>query len=158
MSNPLTDMPEGEPKRVVAGDTWTWKRSDLASDYPPASYGLTYALRREGDAFRPLAVGDLPLQCLGLATHAAIIGAGEAPPILTVLHRGEVMESAHRGDVAVVGAGGRLVSSLGNPERLVTLRSAIKPFTAVAVLIAATDAGMEMDDAAIARLREQRAL
>ena len=80
----------------------------------------------------------------------AVIGAGEAPPILTVLHRGEVAESAHRGDVAVVGAGGRLVSSLGNPERLVTLRSAIKPFTAVAVLIAATDAGMEMDDAAIA--------
>ena len=36
----------------------------------------------------------------------AVIGAGEAPPILTVLHRGEVAESAHRGDVAVVGAGG----------------------------------------------------
>ena len=33
-------------------------------------------LRREGDAFRPLAVGDLPLQCLSAATHAAIIGAG----------------------------------------------------------------------------------
>lgn len=49
MSNPLTDIQEGEPTRVVAGDTWVWKRTDLASDYPLASYTLTYALRREGD-------------------------------------------------------------------------------------------------------------
>lgn len=49
MSNPLTDIAEGEPARVVAGDTWTWMRSDLAADYPTAAWALTYSLRREGD-------------------------------------------------------------------------------------------------------------
>ncbi len=33
-------------------------------------------LRRKGDRFAPLAVGELPLQCLFAATHATIIGAG----------------------------------------------------------------------------------
>ncbi len=33
-------------------------------------------LRQEGDRFTPLAVGDLPLQSLCTATHAAIIAAG----------------------------------------------------------------------------------
>lgn len=50
MGNPLTDIAEGEPARVVAGDTWMWQRSDLAADYPPAEWTLTYALLREGDA------------------------------------------------------------------------------------------------------------
>lgn len=49
MSNPLTDISEGEPQELVAGDTWTWTRSDLASDYPVADWGLAYKLRREGD-------------------------------------------------------------------------------------------------------------
>jgi len=83
-------------------------------------------------------------------SDGVVIGAGEAPPILTELHRGDVLESAHRGDVAVVGAGGKLIASLGNPDRLVTLRSAIKPFTAVVVLLAATEAGIEIDDVTLA--------
>ena len=33
-------------------------------------------LRRQGDAFAPLAIGDLPLQSLCAATHAMIIAAG----------------------------------------------------------------------------------
>jgi hypothetical protein len=32
-------------------------------------------LRRQGDAFAPLAIGDLPLQSLCAATHATIIAA-----------------------------------------------------------------------------------
>lgn len=56
MSNPLTDKPEGEPLEVVAGDTWTWKRSDLAGDYPQASYSLSYALKRDGSADAPLVI------------------------------------------------------------------------------------------------------
>jgi hypothetical protein len=48
MRNPLIDMPSGEPSEVVAGDTWAWKRADLAADFPPASYTLSYALKREG--------------------------------------------------------------------------------------------------------------
>lgn len=78
------------------------------------------------------------------------VASGEAPPVLTELYRGGVLESAHRGDVAVVGAGGALIGSIGNPNRLVTLRSAIKPFTAVAMLIAAEEAGLTIDDASLA--------
>lgn len=48
MSNPLTDIAEGEPLALVRGDTWAWKRSDLGSDYPPAGWALSYAARREG--------------------------------------------------------------------------------------------------------------
>ena len=33
-------------------------------------------VRRQGDAFAPLAIGDLPLQSLCAATHAMIIAAG----------------------------------------------------------------------------------
>jgi len=53
MTNPLIDKPEGEPTRLVAGDTWTWKRSDLSDSYPPASYTLSYAFKRDGAAEAP---------------------------------------------------------------------------------------------------------
>ena len=43
-----------------------------------------------------------------------------------------------------------LIGSIGDPNRLVTLRSAIKPFTAVAMLRAAEEAGLVVSDAAIA--------
>jgi hypothetical protein len=48
MTNPLVDMPNGEPSVVVAGDTWAWKRTDLFTDFPPATYTLTYALKLWG--------------------------------------------------------------------------------------------------------------
>lgn len=53
MTNPLTDMPEGEPDRVVAGDTWTWKRSDLGTAFAPADYTLSYALKLDGATVAP---------------------------------------------------------------------------------------------------------
>lgn len=83
-------------------------------------------------------------------SHATPVGAGSPPPVITELHRGQVVESAHRGDVVAIGVGGTLLGALGDPDRLVTLRSAVKPFTAVAVLRAAESAGLELDDATIA--------
>lgn len=83
-------------------------------------------------------------------TRATPVGAGSPPPVITELHRGEVVESVHRGDVVAIGAGGALIGSLGDPDRLVTLRSAVKPFTAVAVLLAAESAGLQLDDATLA--------
>jgi len=50
----LTDLfdsanyPETEPVELIAGDRWAWKRTDLGSDYPPASYALSYSARLEG--------------------------------------------------------------------------------------------------------------
>lgn len=42
------NYPQTEPAELIAGDRWMWKRTDLGIDYPPASYGLTYAARLEG--------------------------------------------------------------------------------------------------------------
>jgi hypothetical protein len=38
--------PETEPDVLVQGDRWTWKRTDL-TEYPPASYTLTYEVVEE---------------------------------------------------------------------------------------------------------------
>jgi L-asparaginase II len=78
------------------------------------------------------------------------VGEGAPPPVITVVQRGQITESAHRGDVAVVTGGGRLAASLGEPGRLISLRSSVKPFTAVAVLAAAVEAGLTLDDEMIA--------
>jgi hypothetical protein len=42
------NYPTTEPTKLVAGDRWAWKRSNLGSDYPPATYTLKYSLRLEG--------------------------------------------------------------------------------------------------------------
>ena len=43
------NYPTQEPTELTIGDRWTWKRTDLGTDYPPASYALSYAFRRETD-------------------------------------------------------------------------------------------------------------
>lgn len=42
------NYPTSEPTELVVGDRWQWKRTNLASDYPTASYALSYTLRLEG--------------------------------------------------------------------------------------------------------------
>jgi L-asparaginase II len=56
------------------------------------------------------------------------------PPVLVRQVRNGVTESVHRGDIAEADAAGRLLHALGEPERLVNLRSAVKPFGLVALL------------------------
>jgi L-asparaginase II len=48
--------------------------------------------------------------------------------------RGPIAESCHHGSIAVVDARGRLVRSVGDPDRVIYLRSAAKPAQATAVL------------------------
>ena len=43
------NYPEGVPDELVIGDRWLWKRTDLGSDYPVASYALSYSFRMEGN-------------------------------------------------------------------------------------------------------------
>jgi len=71
------------------------------------------------------------------------IGVDPVAPVLVQVVRGEIVEAQHRGDVVIVGDGGVVRASLGAADRLVSLRSAIKPFTAVAVLMAVE--GFELD-------------
>jgi L-asparaginase II len=50
---------------------------------------------------------------------------------LVELTRGDVVESRHRGALAVVDAQGRLLAAAGDPQQLAYLRSAAKPFQAL---------------------------
>ncbi len=56
------------------------------------------------------------------------------PPILVRQVRNGIEESVHRGDIVEVDATGRIVRLIGDPDRLVTLRSCVKPFGVVALI------------------------
>jgi len=57
-----------------------------------------------------------------------------APPILARQVRGGIVESAHRGHVVRVDEGGRVTHVVGDPDAVVTLRSAAKPFSLIALV------------------------
>lgn len=42
------NAPEGEPLEIVVGDFIQWKRSDIASDYPPSTHSAEYVARITG--------------------------------------------------------------------------------------------------------------
>lgn len=56
------------------------------------------------------------------------------PPILVRQIRNGIEESVHRGDIVEADATGRLIRAIGDVERLVTLRSTVKPFGLVALV------------------------
>jgi L-asparaginase II len=55
-------------------------------------------------------------------------------PVLAEMTRGGIVESVHRGWIAVAKADGSLVATVGDPDQPVFPRSAMKPFQAVAVV------------------------
>jgi L-asparaginase II len=57
-----------------------------------------------------------------------------ADPVLVEATRGEMVESRHRGAVAVVDAGGGITLALGDIERVIYARSAIKPLQALPLI------------------------
>ncbi len=68
-------------------------------------------------------------------------GAGTAkaakwsvPPVVVRQVRNGIVESVHRGDIVEVDAAGRMLHLLGDPDRIVNLRSAMKPFGLIALL------------------------
>lgn len=61
-------------------------------------------------------------------------GAMNAPPVFASVYRGALVESAHRGDAAVVDEDGQLLAWSGNPTRKIFLRSAAKPIQAMPLL------------------------
>jgi L-asparaginase II len=48
--------------------------------------------------------------------------------------RNGIEESLHRGDIVEADAAGRILRQLGDPDRVVTLRSTVKPFGAIALI------------------------
>jgi L-asparaginase II len=64
--------------------------------------------------------------------------------------RNGIEESVHRGDIVEADAHGRLIRQLGDPDRLVTLRSTVKPFGVVALLEAGGLQAFDLEPAEIA--------
>jgi L-asparaginase II len=56
------------------------------------------------------------------------------PPVLVRQVRNGIVESEHRGHIVEVDVEGRVLHLLGDPDRVVTLRSTVKPFGAVALV------------------------
>ena len=58
----------------------------------------------------------------------------KTPPVLVRQVRGGIEESVHRGDIVEADVDGRLIRGLGDPDRVVNLRSCVKPFGVVALI------------------------
>lgn len=67
-----------------------------------------------------------------------------APPVLVEVRRGRIVESRHRGHVVQVDAEGRIQRGVGDPDAIVSLRSAVKPFSLLALLEAGADEGLRL--------------
>jgi L-asparaginase II len=72
------------------------------------------------------------------------------PPVLVRQIRNGIIESEHRGHVVEVDASGRIVRLVGDPDRLVTLRSTVKPFGLVALIEAGGIEAFDLTTAEIA--------
>ncbi len=66
--------------------------------------------------------------------------------------RNGIEESVHRGDVVEVDADGRMLRVLGDPDRIVTLRSTVKPFGVLALIEAGGIEAFDLSSAEIALL------
>src|SRR6188472_3161597 len=71
-------------------------------------------------------------------------------PVLVRQVRNGIEESLHRGDIVEADVDGRLIRGLGDPDRVVTLRSTVKPFGAVALIEAGGIEAFDLEPAEIA--------
>ena len=73
-------------------------------------------------------------------------------PILARHVRNGIEESVHRGDIVETDAAGRIIRQLGDPDRVVALRSTVKPFALVALIEAGGIEAFDLEPAEIAIL------
>lgn len=66
--------------------------------------------------------------------------------ILVNVTRGPLVESVHRGDIAVVNSKGKLLHYIGNPYKVTYMRSAAKPIQALNVVISGAADKFEFND------------
>jgi L-asparaginase II len=88
------------------------------------------------------------------AGRSSVRGAGArnrpVPPVVVRQLRNDIEESVHRGDIVEVDVEGRILRVHGDPDRLVTLRSSVKPFGAVILLEAGGSDAFDLSPAEIA--------
>lgn len=73
-----------------------------------------------------------------------------APPVLVRVVRDGVVESVHRGSVVLADGDGRLLGAVGDPDLPTYVRSAAKPFQALATVALLADAGKVLDGRGLA--------
>ena len=78
------------------------------------------------------------------------LGPSTAPPVLVEQRRGSTVESRHRGHVVEVDGAGAVVRAIGDPDTVVILHSAVKPFALVALLEAGGAEAFDLSPAEIA--------
>ena len=66
--------------------------------------------------------------------------------------RNGIEESVHRGDIVEADVAGRIIRQLGDPDRLVTLRSTVKPFGLLALIEAGGIEAFDLEPAELAIL------
>jgi L-asparaginase II len=71
-------------------------------------------------------------------------------PVLVDVSRGDMIESQHRGAVAVIDARGKVVAAWGDIERPVFARSAIKPLQALPLVESGAAESLEVSDEELA--------
>lgn len=86
----------------------------------------------------------------GRASARAATRARIVPPILARHIRNGIEESVHRGDIVEVDVAGRVIRQLGDPDRIVTLRSSVKPFALLALIEAGGIAAFDLEPAELA--------
>lgn len=104
-----------------------------------ARVGREGILARRGPLGATARIPHLVRAILAAMATKASARSGQAakwtvPPVLVRQIRNGVVESAHRGDVVEADVNGRLLHVTGEPDRMVNLRSAVKPFGLVALL------------------------
>jgi L-asparaginase II len=72
------------------------------------------------------------------------------PPVLVLQMRGSIVESRHRGSAVQVDAAGAVRRVIGDPETVVNLRSAVKPFGLIAFVEAGGTDEFDLTDAELA--------
>lgn len=72
------------------------------------------------------------------------------PPVVVRQIRNGIEESVHRGDIVEVDAAGHVIRQLGDPDRVVTLRSSVKPFALLALIEAGGIKEFDLEPAELA--------
>jgi L-asparaginase II len=84
------------------------------------------------------------------ASPRSIARSRSIPPILVRQVRNGIEESIHRGDIVEVDAAGRIIRVVGDADRIVTLRSSVKPFSVIPLLEAGGLEELDLSQAELA--------
>lgn len=94
-------IPTTEPTELRAGDSWQWRREDLA-DYPASAWLLTYYFRNATSYFDIVAAADGDKYAISVAKSVSLTKAPGVYPWVAVLSNATERHEVGRGTVAVL--------------------------------------------------------